>query len=83
MHTLSWAKENNSTCNNKGFLSESGLEGVLFSMLDTETDPRLVADTHDTLTSMLQTLAEENVGHWLQLCKGVLTATGISFFYYS
>lgn len=45
-------------------------------MLDSETDTRLVADTHDTLTSMLQTLAEENVGHWLQLCKSVLTAAG-------
>ncbi|KFM67806.1 HEAT repeat-containing protein 5B, partial [Stegodyphus mimosarum] len=47
-------------------------------MLDTETDPHLVADTHDTLTSMLQTLAEENVGHWVQLCKGVLTAADLT-----
>lgn len=77
-HALSWAKESNSSfIKSKGFLCENGLEGVLFSMLDTETDTRLVADTHDTLTSMLQTLAEENVGHWLQLCKGVLTAQGI------
>lgn len=75
-HALSWAKESSTTSHNKGFLCDNGLEGVLFSMLDTETDISLVADTHDTLTSMLQTLAEENVGHWLQLCKGVLTAAG-------
>lgn len=75
-HALSWARESSTSSNNKGFLCENGLEGVLFSMLDSETDTRLVADTHDTLTSMLQTLAEENVGHWLQLCKSVLTAAG-------
>ncbi|GFS31362.1 HEAT repeat-containing protein 5B [Nephila pilipes] len=75
-HAISWTKENNLKPNaTKDTLCENGLEGAIFSMLDTETDIRLVSDAHDTLTSMLQTLAEENVGHWLQLCKSVLTAT--------
>lgn len=58
-------------------ITESGLPGVLFSMLDTETDARLMKDIHDTLTSMLQMLAADNLSQWLGLCKDVLTvATG-------
>ncbi|XP_054715706.1 HEAT repeat-containing protein 5B-like [Uloborus diversus] len=79
LHALSWSKESNSSSNSdKDYLSAKGLEGVLFSMLDSETDTCLVADTHDTLMSMLQTLAEESVGHWLQLCKSVLTAADLA-----
>lgn len=58
-------------------ISETGLPGVLFSMLDTEVDNKLIKDIHDTLTSMLQILAAENLAQWLSLCKDVLTvATG-------
>jgi hypothetical protein len=58
-------------------ITESGLPGVLFSMLDTETDSRLIKDIHDTLTSMLQMMAADNLSQWLSLCKDVLTvATG-------
>lgn len=58
-------------------ITESGLPGVLFSMLDTETDNRLIKDIHDTLTSMLQMMAADNLSQWLSLCKDVLTvATG-------
>ncbi|GIY21291.1 HEAT repeat-containing protein 5B [Caerostris extrusa] len=78
-HAISWIKENHSAPNNtKVTLCGNNLEGAIFSMLDAETDIRLVSDAHDTLTSMLQTLAEENVGHWLQLCKSVLTATELA-----
>jgi hypothetical protein len=46
-------------------------------MLDTETDSRLIKDIHDTLTSMLQMMAADNLSQWLSLCKDVLTvATG-------
>lgn len=58
-------------------ISETGLPGVLFSMLDTEVDNKLIKDIHDTLTSMLQILAADNLAQWLSLCKDVLTvATG-------
>jgi hypothetical protein len=61
-------------------ITESGLPGVLFSMLDTETDNRLIKDIHDTLTSMLQMMAADNLSQWLSLCKDVLTvATGQNF----
>ena len=59
-------------------ITETGLPGVLFSMLDTETDRQLIKEIHDTLTSMLQILAANNLSPWLSLCKDVLTvATGI------
>jgi hypothetical protein len=59
-------------------ITETGLPGVLFSMLDTETDSQLIKEIHDTLTSMLQILAANNLSPWLSLCKDVLTiATGI------
>jgi hypothetical protein len=54
-------------------ITETGLPGVLFSMLDTETDTKLIKDIHDTLTSMLQILAADNLSLWLSLCKDVLT----------
>ena len=54
-------------------ITETGLPGVLFTMLDTETDPSLIKHIHDTLTSMLQVLAADNLSQWLSLCKSVLT----------
>ena len=44
-------------------------------MLDTETDSRMRSDIHDTLNSMLQTLAAQNLTHWLGLCRDVLSAS--------
>ena len=49
--------------------------GALFGMLDTETDTRMRSDIHDTLNSMLQTLASHNLTHWLGLCRDVLSAS--------
>lgn len=61
-------------------ITESGLPGVLFKILDTETDSQLIKDVHDTLTSMLQMLAADNLSQWLSLCRTVLTVTsGIIF----
>uniref|UniRef100_A0A8C5EVP5 HEAT repeat-containing protein 5B n=1 Tax=Gouania willdenowi TaxID=441366 RepID=A0A8C5EVP5_GOUWI len=54
---------------------ETGLEGVLFGMLDRETDKKLCSDIHDTLGHMLSSLAVEKLSHWLKLCKDVLAAT--------
>uniref|UniRef100_A0A8C5STT0 HEAT repeat-containing protein 5B n=1 Tax=Laticauda laticaudata TaxID=8630 RepID=A0A8C5STT0_LATLA len=60
-------KENNGT--------KTGLEGVLFGMLDRETDRKLCSDIHDTLGHMLSSLAVEKLSHWLMLCKDVLAAS--------
>ncbi|CAH3014392.1 unnamed protein product [Porites evermanni] len=56
-------------------IGDKGLEGALFGMLDTETDVRLTSDIHDTLNSMLQSLAANNLTHWLGLCRDVLSAS--------
>ncbi|XP_070142807.1 HEAT repeat-containing protein 5B isoform X1 [Drosophila kikkawai] len=54
-------------------ITEYGLPGLLFSLLDTETDVEMLRNIHDTLTSMLQMLAADNLSSWLSLCKNVLT----------
>uniref|UniRef100_A0AAR2J054 HEAT repeat-containing protein 5B n=1 Tax=Pygocentrus nattereri TaxID=42514 RepID=A0AAR2J054_PYGNA len=57
----------------------TGLEGVLFGMLDRETDRKLCSDIHDTLGHMLSSLAVEKLSHWLKLCKDVLAASAMAF----
>lgn len=70
-HATTLANESNTV---EGLvITETGLPGVLFSMLDTETDPALIKDIHETLISMLQMLAADNLTQWLGLCKDVLT----------
>ncbi|XP_021938507.1 HEAT repeat-containing protein 5B isoform X3 [Zootermopsis nevadensis] len=73
-HAMTLASESRDTNIVEGLvITDSGLPGVLFSMLDTETDSRLIKDIHDTLTSMLQMMAADNLSQWLSLCKDVLT----------
>lgn len=43
-------------------------------MLDTEVDRGLRSDIQDCLNSMLQTLAPNDLTHWLGLCRNVLSA---------
>ncbi|TMW51951.1 hypothetical protein DOY81_002941 [Sarcophaga bullata] len=54
-------------------VTEYGLPGILFAMLDSETDIEMLKNIHDTLTSMLQLMAAESLSTWLSLCKNVLT----------
>ncbi|XP_075452758.1 HEAT repeat-containing protein 5B isoform X5 [Ascaphus truei] len=56
-------------------ITDTGLEGVLFGMLDRETDRKLCSDIHDTLGHMLSSLAMDKLSHWLLLCKDVLAAS--------
>lgn len=56
-----------------GLLSDYGLMGMLFAMLDTESDPEMIKNIHDTILSMLQMLAVDNLSQWLSMCKRVLT----------
>uniref|UniRef100_A0A8C4LKZ8 HEAT repeat-containing protein 5B n=1 Tax=Equus asinus asinus TaxID=83772 RepID=A0A8C4LKZ8_EQUAS len=58
-------------------ITETGLEGLLFGMLDRETDRKLCSDIHDTLGHMLSSLAVEKLSHWLMLCKDVLAASSV------
>lgn len=61
-----------------GLLAEYGLMGMLFGMLDTETDMEMIKNIHDTITSMLQMLAADNLSQWLSMCKRVLTVASES-----
>ncbi|XP_040916672.1 HEAT repeat-containing protein 5A isoform X2 [Toxotes jaculatrix] len=57
-------------------LKEVGLEGALFTLLDWESDPGLRRDIQDTLVHMMMSSATSGrLGHWLKLCKDVLSAT--------
>ncbi len=53
-----------------------GLEKVVLSKLDFETDPKLCEDLREVLFSLLTSLAPDNPMKWLLLCNGVLSATG-------
>ncbi|XP_045624859.2 LOW QUALITY PROTEIN: HEAT repeat-containing protein 5B [Procambarus clarkii] len=59
-------------------MTETGLPGLLFGLLDTETDCVLVRHVHHTLTSMLQALATSHLNLWLTLCREVLTSASES-----
>eukprot|EP00118_Oscarella_pearsei_P004846 m.21368 g.21368 ORF g.21368 m.21368 type:complete len:1962 (+) comp28164_c0_seq1:139-6024(+) len=48
------------------------LEEALFSLLDTETDPKLISDVKDALFSVIGSLAGSQVRHWLGLCHQIL-----------
>ena len=53
---------------------QSGLPGMLFSMLDYETDFGIISDIHDTLTSIMQVMTiSDNLKIWLALCREVLS----------
>ena len=56
-------------------ITESGLEGALFAMCDTEVDEKLISDIQDTLVSLLQSLATQNLTRWLNLVREVLSAS--------
>ena len=51
------------------------VSGLLFTLFDAEVDLRLRADIRETLVSLLQALASENLSHWLSMCYQVLLAS--------
>ncbi|XP_028994426.1 HEAT repeat-containing protein 5A isoform X2 [Betta splendens] len=56
-------------------IKEVGLEGALFSLLDQESDLGLRRDIQETLVHMMMSSATSGkLGHWLKLCKDVLSA---------
>lgn len=76
-HALNFAQGNED--NDQGLvMTETGLPGLLFGLLDSETDRVLVQNVHHTLTSMLQALATSHLNLWLTLCREVLTSASES-----
>jgi len=67
------------TVQRRGGITETGLEGALFGLLDRDTDRQLCSNVQDTLVSLLQALAANSLTRWLMLIKDVLQASsGIS-----
>lgn len=56
-------------------LPETGLEGALFALLDTETDKELRQHIKEALTSLVQATASDLLSYWLTLCKDILGST--------
>ncbi|CAK6980082.1 HEAT repeat-containing protein 5A isoform X4 [Scomber scombrus] len=57
-------------------IKEVGLEGALFTLLDRECDSSLRRDIQETLVHMMTSSATSGkLGHWLKLCKDVLSAS--------
>ncbi|XP_011618311.2 LOW QUALITY PROTEIN: HEAT repeat-containing protein 5A [Takifugu rubripes] len=57
-------------------LKEVGLEGVLFTLLDQESDPGLRRNIQEILIHMMASSSTRGkLGHWLKLCKDVLSAS--------
>merc|ERR1719339_560613 len=55
--------------------SDSGLPGMLFSLLDQEEDEVVMRHAQQTITSILVTMASTSLSTWLSLCKEVLTVS--------
>ena len=62
-------------------ITETGLEGALFGLLDRDIDRRLCSNVQDTLVSLLQALAVNTLSRWLILIKDVLQASDHSVYY--
>lgn len=57
-------------------LKEVGLEGALFTLLDQESDPGLRRNIQEILIHMMASSSTSGkLGHWLKLCKDVLSAS--------
>jgi len=55
--------------------SDSGLPGMLFSLLDQEEDALVSSLAQQTVTSILVTMAATSLSTWLALCREVLTVS--------
>ncbi len=56
-------------------LPETGLEGALFGMLDTETDQQLRLHLQEAIMSLVLATSADWLSYWLALCKDVLAST--------
>ena len=75
-HVLTMASDDAKLMDSEGnsiTVPESGLPGLLFSLLDCENDPILVSHAQHTLLFTLHALAPTHLRMWLTLCREVLT----------
>ena len=67
------SKEVCSHANKDNETNNNGLPGMLFQLLDLEMDSSLINNIHDTLNSIMMSMASDNLTVWLSLLKEVLT----------
>ncbi|KAK0412174.1 hypothetical protein QR680_006073 [Steinernema hermaphroditum] len=63
------------SANVKPVLPETGLEGALFGMLDTERDPELRQQIGECLVSLVQATCGDSLNYWLSMCKDILASS--------
>ena len=73
-HALSLAADE-ATKDEKYGIGDTGMEGRLFALCDTEVDGKMISDIQDTLVSLLQTLATKDLSRWLSLLREILSAS--------
>ncbi|XP_054433890.1 HEAT repeat-containing protein 5A isoform X2 [Pteronotus mesoamericanus] len=74
-HAVTLTKDSREELTPDANIREVGLEGVLLTLLDKETDHRLCHDIKETLNHMLTSMAVDKLSFWLKLCKDVLAAS--------
>ncbi|KAM4013423.1 HEAT repeat-containing protein 5A isoform 3-T3 [Anomaloglossus baeobatrachus] len=74
-HAMSMAKDGQEDLKMDVNMRELGLEGVLLSLLDRESDPQLRQDVKETLIHMQSCTGLGRLSFWLRLHKDILSAS--------
>ncbi|KAM3918608.1 HEAT repeat-containing protein 5A isoform 2-T2 [Leptodactylus fuscus] len=74
-HAMAMAKDGQEDLKMDVNMRELGLEGVLLSLLDRESDPQLRQDVKETLLHMQSCTGLSRLSFWLRLHKDILSAS--------
>ncbi|XP_069806227.1 HEAT repeat-containing protein 5A isoform X2 [Dendropsophus ebraccatus] len=74
-HAMTMAKDGQEDLKMDVNMRELGLEGVLLSLLDRESDPQLRQDVKETLLHMQSCTGLSRLSFWLRLHKDILSAS--------
>ncbi|XP_044127665.1 HEAT repeat-containing protein 5A [Bufo gargarizans] len=74
-HAMAMAKDGEEEFRMDVNMRELGLEGVLLTLLDRETDPQLCQDVKETLLHMQSCTGLGRLSFWLKLHKDILSAS--------
>ncbi|KAM5129642.1 HEAT repeat-containing protein 5A [Mantella aurantiaca] len=74
-HAMTMAKDGQESLKMDVNMRELGLEGVLLSLLDRESDQQLLQDVKETLLHMQSCTGTSRLAFWLRLHKDVLSAS--------
>ncbi|NP_001090667.1 HEAT repeat-containing protein 5A [Xenopus tropicalis] len=74
-HAMTVAKEGHEDLKMEMNMRELGLEGVLLSLLDRESDQQLLRDVKETLLHMQNCTGLSRLSFWLRMLKDILSAS--------